>query len=241
MMRSCNPGPSGRRNMRNGSPASAASGISARRAIRWSRGSATTIVSCTSRSTPSHSAASYGRLCITPTSIRPSRNPSICCKELSSNSSSPTSGSSVRMTPNTSGRTPLYVAASTKPTRRLPTSPRAARCAVVRARSACASVRRASTRNAHPACVSVMRPFTRANSSAPSSCSRSRICRLSGGCAMCSRAAACPKCNSSATATNYRRWRSSMRSDLPGIGPHGRCIGRRARTALVLVLSLSPP
>ena len=136
-----------------------------------------------------------------PTSIRPSRSASVCCSELSSNSSSPTFGTCCRKKASTSGRIPLYVAASTKPTRSRPTSPRAARCAVRNARSAWASVSRASLRKARPACVSWMRRFTREKSGVPSSRSRSAICRLSGGWAMRSRAAARPKCSSSATAT----------------------------------------
>src|SRR4051794_13152416 len=50
----------------------------------------------------------------------------------------------------------------------------------------------------------------RLKSRTPSSSSSLRICSLTAGCATCRRSAARRKCSSSATATKYLRWRSSM-------------------------------
>src|SRR5882724_697096 len=56
----------------------------------------------------------------------------------------------------------------------------------------------------------------RVRSCAPTSYSRSRIWRLSDGCAVCSRrSAATVRLPSSATATKYRRWRSSISHSMP--------------------------
>ena len=65
------------------------------------------------------------------------------------------------------GRTPECVAASTKPTRRRPVSPFAARCAVRCARSACDNVSRASGRKALPAGVRSTPRDVRSNSGVP--------------------------------------------------------------------------
>jgi hypothetical protein len=58
--------------------------------------------------------------------------------------------------------------------------------------------------------ASSTRRFVRTSNCTLSSRSRFRICWLREGWEVCSRVAACPKCSSSATATKYRRCRSSM-------------------------------
>jgi hypothetical protein len=85
---------------------------------------------------------------------------------------------------------------------------RAARIATTAA-SASASVRRAPGRNAHPASVSLTSRLLRSKRHVLNSRSSCRIATLSGGWAIRRRRAARLKFSSSATATKYRRWRSS--------------------------------
>src|SRR5919106_1419936 len=76
--------------------------------------------------------------------------------------------------------------------------------------ASCCSTRRASSSMAFPASVSETLRWVRSKSFTPSSSSSLRICSLTAGCATWRRSAARRKCSSSATATKYLRWRSSM-------------------------------
>src|SRR4051812_20492280 len=71
-------------------------------------------------------------------------------------------------------------------------------------------IRRDSSSITLPASVSDTLRCVRSRRRTPSSSSSLRICSLTAGCATCRRSAARRKCSSSATATKYLRWRSSM-------------------------------
>lgn len=73
-----------------------------------------------------------------------------------------------------------------------------------------ASVRQASSSRARPAAVSSTLRVLRTNSGVPSSCSRARTEADSPDWEIMRRSAARVKWCSSATATKYSRWRSSM-------------------------------
>ena len=97
--------------------------------------------------------------------------------------------------------TPESVLPSASPIRTMPSSPRPARLPTATARSACASVRRASSRKTAPAGVSATERGPRDNSWALNAASSAWICVLKDGCAIPNRSAARPKCSSSASAT----------------------------------------
>src|SRR5437867_5655166 len=98
----------------------------------------------------------------------------------------------------------------TKARRRRPLRPSAAACTSRGSSSAAFNSRRACSSSAAPAGVSATERRVRSNSAACSVFSRLRMACVSGGCVMCRRRAARPKCSSSATATNWRRGRSSI-------------------------------
>ena len=109
--------------------------------------------------------------------------------------------SRVRMSP---------AAATLDPTRSRPETEAAACNAAVTPRSSPASVARAESRNAAPAGVSTTPRLVRRSSTAPTASSSCRIWVDSTCCATCTRRAPALKLASSATATKYRRCRSSM-------------------------------
>src|SRR5437867_1825891 len=98
----------------------------------------------------------------------------------------------------------------TKARRRRPLRPSAAACTSRGSSSAAFNSRRACSSSAAPAGVSATERRVRSNSAACSVFARLRMACVSGGCVMCRRRAARPKCSSSATATNWRRGRSSI-------------------------------
>ncbi len=116
-------------------------------------------------------------------------------------------------------RSPRSAAASTHGCQmrvmRAVSSPPMARVAAT-ASSASDSRLRARLSKASPASVSSTRWVERRNSSQPINRSRLRICRLNAGCDTNRRWAARLKFNSSATATNERRCRSSIVSGAGG-------------------------
>jgi hypothetical protein len=75
------------------------------------------------------------------------------------------------------------------------------------------SAARANGSTAAPASVSVTVRPVRSSSGRPSSRSSCLICALTPGCATCRRSAARVKLASSATATKYSSWRSSITMD----------------------------
>ena len=82
--------------------------------------------------------------------------------------------------------------------------------------STCCSTRRASASRAAPASVSDTFRLVRFSRLTSSSSSSLRTCSLTAGCATCSRL----KCSSSATATKYLSWRSSILIAPVSPGPH---------------------
>ena len=80
--------------------------------------------------------------------------------------------------------------------------------------------------SASPASVSSTRCVVRRSRPQPISFSNELIWRLNADCDMCSRSAAREKLSSSATATNARRWRSSIAS--PACGKASTLSGRRS-------------
>ena len=128
-------------------------------------------------------------------------------------SSSPAAGA-VRSYVTSSGSTAGYAAANAAatldPTRSRPETEAAACNAAVTPRSSPASVARAESRNAAPAGVSTTPRLVRRSSTAPTASSSCRIWVDSTCCATCTRRAPALKLASSATATKYRRCRSSM-------------------------------
>lgn len=96
------------------------------------------------------------------------------------------------------------------PTASLPVTARAALRAAVTPRSRLASVSRAVMRKASPARVSVTPLFVLCSSWVPTASSSWRICVDRTCCVTWTRCAAAVKLASSATATKYLRWRSSM-------------------------------
>src|SRR5882724_10639100 len=175
----------------------------------WLAGRSTPLLAQSTRRTASNPATGHWAMNTDATSMCPSRRARSLSASLMLDTRTCASGCASRNAARRSSMTEVYTASSPCANSRSEAPTLAAVRALVTARPAAVSVPRASTRNASPAGVSRIPRGRRWNSVTPTSRSRSRICLESAGCATRNRPAARRKLPSSATATKYRRWRSS--------------------------------
>ena len=191
----------------------------------WS-GTANTSASRAMRLQFTPGGAKPGECRIKPASISPRANASSCTSPVASISSSCTLGccSRKRRTQRGSRSNPTV---DTNASLKRPASPSALARANTGSAAARASRSRTSGSNAAPAGVSCTLRLVRSKSLMSSATSSCAMACVSGGCVMFSLCAALLKCNSSATARNWRHRRSSI----------GRCLPALLKPSLVICMA----